>query len=188
MPSALPTRLPFRADDDGLLTVALDNNGGVNADELREFFPFIDHDVNRVRNFLLGGLKNFLADQLRRKEPGRLIGDMIRREIFRAFGKALDDFFACQLLYAVAFMAEIGNVLGEADNGFWYSARIGRSSSRDFRTSVLLTAPDDRRAVWPQNRERALIFRAEGIATRQQRRQTSRARRANRGRHPSCAC
>src|SRR5580658_6231600 len=45
----------LRADDDGLLAVALHADGGEDARETRRFFPLVDGDGDGVRHLLAGG-------------------------------------------------------------------------------------------------------------------------------------
>ncbi len=71
-------------------------------------FPPIDQHGDRVRHFLPRRLQDLLANQFRRQEALRLIGDMVLGEVSRTFRQAADDRLAQLVQIRRSCSAEIG--------------------------------------------------------------------------------
>ena len=80
-----------RADDDALLSRALDVDRRDYFGEALLFFPEIDEDGDRVRHFLTGLAQDLLTYQLRRQEALRLIRNLVLWKIWRTLRDVLAD-------------------------------------------------------------------------------------------------
>src|ERR1700687_4702467 len=87
--SDLLEHLAAFAEQDGFLAVAFAVNHSGNPGQPWILFELLDQDRNRVWHLFVRLHKNMLADQLRRHEAHRLIGDLIFREIARAVGQSV---------------------------------------------------------------------------------------------------
>ena len=89
--SDLLEHLAAFAEQDGFLAVAFAINHGGNPGQARTLFELLDQNRDRVRHLFMRLHQNMFADQLRRHESHRLIGDLIFREIARAVGQSFQD-------------------------------------------------------------------------------------------------
>ena len=77
------------AEQDGFLAVAFAINRSGNPRQPRTLFELLDQHRDRVRHLFMRLHQNMLADQLRRHEAHRLIGNLIFGKIARAVGQRL---------------------------------------------------------------------------------------------------
>ena len=85
---------PALANHDRLLRLAIDEDRAVQAEQrIRgcRFFEPIDHDRARKWDFRPRELQQFLAHDLRREEPLRLIGQVVERIQRLPLGQPVDD-------------------------------------------------------------------------------------------------
>ena len=76
---------------DGLLAVAVAKDGRGDARQCLPFLVLLHHHRNRVRHLFPHLHQNMFADQLRRHEAQRLIGDLVLGELRRSLGQRLED-------------------------------------------------------------------------------------------------
>src|SRR5687767_11034073 len=67
------------ADDDRLLAVALDEDGGLDAPQPPFFLEAVDHHVAAIRQLLAHRLEQLLAQELRGEETLVAVGELVRR-------------------------------------------------------------------------------------------------------------
>jgi len=79
------------ADDNGFLAVALDVDGGADADQARAFFERVHQDGDGVGDFLARGGENFFAEELGSEETLGLVSEKIGGKIRRGFGEMGDE-------------------------------------------------------------------------------------------------
>ena len=79
------------ANDDGFLAVALDVDGGADADQARALFEGVHQDGDGVGDFLARGGENFFAEELGSEETLRLVSEKISGKIRRGFGEMGDE-------------------------------------------------------------------------------------------------
>src|ERR1039457_4188079 len=84
--SNLLEHLSAFAEQDGLLPVALAINHSGNPHQPRTLLELLDQHRDRVRHLFMRLHQNMLADQLRRHESHRLIGNLILGKIARPVG------------------------------------------------------------------------------------------------------
>ena len=84
----------FGSDDNGFLTFTLDEDGGEDADQTREFFPFFDENGDGMRHLLAGRAEDLFADQFGGEEARGLVCVVVAGEILGPLGEAADYFTA----------------------------------------------------------------------------------------------
>ena len=80
-------------NQDFLLRVALDVQGGMDFQDFGSLFELVDNDGEGVRDFVVSELDGFFADNFAGEEALRLIGDLVVGEKRRTLRQLLHDFF-----------------------------------------------------------------------------------------------
>ena len=104
--------LAARADQDPLLPRAFDEDGGMDAQQARLLLEALHQHHGGVGQFLAREHNDLFADDFGGQETGRLVGQIIGREILRPLGQRRQNAFL-QRLEAVGGNCRYGDDLGE---------------------------------------------------------------------------